>query len=649
MAIQTIDRGTAGDSSDKFKPGVAFDTCQSNDDYLNFSKVGIVSTLANLRTVTGVLDGSVFTVTESGLSYRITATPETIVGFSASLMTQDDQGCFIKLDTGSQWAVIIVETGASFVKSRWPALYGLATHKLRTAGSCKLVCFGDSVTFCQGTVGKADSVNRIGTATGFGDGSTYNNWQLITPWPAYLQAYLRDIYNDANISVVNRGFSGDSVYQLVKRHITSPDADLGFMMIGINDCAYCTNNHVDYINMFDVNNGYSLVNFGIGLQQMIIRETIRGTAMILMTCESQASNVGYDGTVNSGNILTDAYNDVIRSVGDMYGIPVIETISDLFESYPIYPRVISLGVEQLGLTHDGVHLDPYGAVILAAKLAAPLSGKFQRLTRLEPVVSGSKIVANYAQGSVNSIARVDDSASSFAPFFLDQTNPVSINLTSGQYVLFSFYCSVEDLVAFPAGKVSNGGVTTFELDFGVEQPEYKLDFPSGQKVSSYGINSRPVSSVTIEGDATLQTFSSRGAIRKGIHIATRGWHTLKVYCASGTAEVYGLQFVGQDSLNSRGSFIREFQLTGALNASSGLTIYTSDSDYDDILVDVRTEIAGTKHWCKSRLTKVGTAYSQAYEVTNANITIVWSGNNIILEHTLGSAMAVNFTSVYIYK
>jgi lysophospholipase L1-like esterase len=566
-------------------------------------------------------------------------------------MTNDDGGTFVKLTAGAWWACIVVESGASFVKSRWPALYGRGTHKLRTQGACKIVTYGDSITFCQGTVGKADSTNFIGVATNFGDGSAYNNWRLTTTWSDYLQAYLRDVHNDANITVINRGYSGDSVYQLVKRHITPPNADLGLIMIGINDCAYCTNNHVDDANMLDPANGYNLTNFAIGLQQMLIRETIRGTAIILMTCESQVGNVGFDGTTNSGNILTDAYNDVIRSVGDMYGVPVIEVISDLFQAYPLFPRVVSTGptVEQPGITHDGVHLDPYGAILLGAKLVAPFAGKFQRLTRLEPIISGSKIVANYAQASVNSEALLDDSAASFAPFFIDQTNPASINLTAGQQALFSFYCGTDDLIAFPAGKVSNGGVVVFNLDFGNEQPEYKLDFPIGQKVSSYGINSRPKAALSIEGNATIQTFSNRGAIRKGIHVATKGWHTFQVLCVSGTAEVYGLQFTGQESLNPKGYFVGEYLLTGALNPSVGQVIYNSDSDYDDIVVEVRAEVGGAKHWCKSRLTKVGASYTQSYEISSANITIIWSGNDVILEHTLATAMLVNFTSIYIYK
>jgi hypothetical protein len=46
MTIQTIDRGTAGDTGDKFRIGAAFDVCQANDDYLN--------TLVSFTSQTGI-------------------------------------------------------------------------------------------------------------------------------------------------------------------------------------------------------------------------------------------------------------------------------------------------------------------------------------------------------------------------------------------------------------------------------------------------------------------------------------------------------------------------------------------------------------------------------------------------------------------
>lgn len=561
--------------------------------------------------------------------YTITDNPELIDGFAPSAVALDDGFTFLNLSNG-YYAVLDHVTAVDYVKTQWPKLYANAMAKLRLKKSAKVVCYGDSITFGQGTVGKADSVDRIGDPTNFGDGSTYQNWQLITPYPTQLQAYLRDVYGDVNLTVENRGYSGDSAYQLVKRHITPPNADIGVVMIGINDCAYATNNHIDEDGVFNTL-GYKLADFTKALEVFLTREVMRGTALMLMSCESQASNVGFDGTVNSGNVLTEAYNDAIRSIGSKYGIPVIETIKDIFYGYPIYARVVSPGVEQAGLTHDGVHLDPYGVNVLAGRLTAVFSGKGAEFNCKYPVYSGSKMLANYAQDSVNSpTALMSTSSSSYAPFFLSQSEAQSINLTAGQTVYFSFYAANDDLIVYPCGKLSDGGVTTVTLNFGAEQPEYTLDYPTMQKVEDYGIESRPASAFTLEGSASVQEFGSRGDLRRGIHLASKGWHTIAIFCAAGTCELYGLQFSSQETAYSESKLSREVKLTGTLANSTQTDIYTSDSDYEDILVDLRCDVGGTKHWCKSRLTKVGATYAQSYELADSDIRIEWNGNNITI-------------------
>lgn len=606
-----------------------------------------VGTISDLRAVTNVVDGWFIIVNDSGLRYKITSSPESIPGFTPSLMVNDDDSTFIKLAAGLQWAVIDTESesGGRLVRSRWPSLYGKFLHKCRVGDAVKIATFGDSTVFCQGTVGKADSVNRIGDPTNFGDGSTYNNWQLITPWPTIMQSHIASAYG-ITVNLENRGYSGDSVYQVVQRHITPTGADLATLMIGINDCAYATSNHT-VTNGVLTAAGYNLDAFSTGLKQVLIRETLRGVAMVLQTCVAQASNVGFDGTINSGNILTEAYNDVIRAVGKDFCIPVIETESDMLASYPIYPRVILPSGEQAGITHDGVHFDPYGANIIASRLLACFTGK--SLIAADRVSAGSKQLANYFQSSVTSNAVLSNSANSTAPYYLDQTNPQSINLTAGQFVYFSFYAETDDLIAHPSGSISNGGVTTIELDLSVQQPEFRLDTPSGQQSDSNRAGSRPESSKTIEGSASQSTFGKRGAALKGIHVATRGWHTIKVTCAAGTAEVYGLQFSGQDSFTPSGVFIDEYLLSGTLGNSGQQVAYTSDSDYEDITVDFRANVNGSLFWVKARLTKIGTTYSAEYIAQSSGLRVEWSGDNVVIFNDTAGNILVNFASVYIFK
>ncbi len=63
MTIQQIDRGTAGDPSDRFKIGTALDTAQANDEYLDSVKPTVIATFAALAS-TPVVAGSVYYLKE---------------------------------------------------------------------------------------------------------------------------------------------------------------------------------------------------------------------------------------------------------------------------------------------------------------------------------------------------------------------------------------------------------------------------------------------------------------------------------------------------------------------------------------------------------------------------------------------------------
>lgn len=86
MPIQTIDRGTAGDAGDKFKIGVALDTCQANDNYLDAKITAL--TLANFAAISSAIIaiGQTFQIlchTTSGYGFG------DFVGVSSSGLTAD--------------------------------------------------------------------------------------------------------------------------------------------------------------------------------------------------------------------------------------------------------------------------------------------------------------------------------------------------------------------------------------------------------------------------------------------------------------------------------------------------------------------------------------------------------------------------------
>ena len=112
--------------------------------------------------------------------------------------------------------------------------------KLKRRQPVKIACQGNSVTFGQYT-GQSGAIPTNGTETGYGDGSTHQHDQIPIPYPSVLQNTLREIFGD-NITVLNKGYSGDRVSNGYNRHRLYSNQDCTIFEYGINDNAYCTSN-----------------------------------------------------------------------------------------------------------------------------------------------------------------------------------------------------------------------------------------------------------------------------------------------------------------------------------------------------------------------------------------------------------------------
>jgi lysophospholipase L1-like esterase len=94
-------------------------------------------------------------------------------------------------------------------------------NKMINGEVVKVVCYGDSITFGY----KPVDPNR---------GS-----QVANPYPKVLQERLRNVFNNTNITVVNRGTSGwqtDEAVANFSTKVLAENPDLVIMMFGINDC-----------------------------------------------------------------------------------------------------------------------------------------------------------------------------------------------------------------------------------------------------------------------------------------------------------------------------------------------------------------------------------------------------------------------------
>lgn len=103
----------------------------------------------------------------------------------------------------------------------------------------RIVCFGDSITF------------------GFDPDN--GGAQIGTPYPARLQEYLRLMYQNNNITVVNQGISGNTTASLIARFDTAvvdETPDFVIQMIGINDCGLSVDPDTFRSNLIILYNNY---------------------------------------------------------------------------------------------------------------------------------------------------------------------------------------------------------------------------------------------------------------------------------------------------------------------------------------------------------------------------------------------------------
>ena len=119
--------------------------------------------------------------------------------------------------------------------------------KLKRRQPVKIACQGNSVTFGQYT-GQSGAIPTNGTETGYGDGSTHQHDQIPIPYPSVLQNTLREIFGD-NITVLNKGYSGDRVSNGYNRHRLYSNQDLDNLCVRLTFiCKHFDLNYFVYYN-----------------------------------------------------------------------------------------------------------------------------------------------------------------------------------------------------------------------------------------------------------------------------------------------------------------------------------------------------------------------------------------------------------------
>lgn len=496
-------------------------------------------TVSSAKAKTSYNENEVVYLIDRGYNFQFKSSRQLIAGQSVSEMTFDDE------------LHVLIDSGGMLEFCDWQKLpavesknYANYQAKLRGRSDSVGVCaIGDSTTFCQAQPLTIGATDRSGQPTGFGDGSTYANWQVNNHWPKVLG----DIMQSAaagGASVSNLGFSGDRALTGYLRHRVATSNDVTMIMFGINDVLYATSNGVNPDQIYD-NGLYSLVNFQMVMRKLIARELVRGKTVVVVGTNVFGSVTGWDGTGYSANRLTEAYDTVSKSVAQEFGCLFVDNKSDIMRQYNIVDLTTFTTTQPTPIVVDGTHLNETGCKILGGRFAAVILSKWKTptiVTSKSTLLSNPNVTDMIGKGQNGVLPNSSSNSPSFS-----STQPATISLTAGQPVFYPIYVEEDSLIVFPEMIGSAAGAqVTFRVNGGAILPA-KLN------PRELGTTPAPSKAATVSGthiDESTQNYSQDGMF---IALVARGWHLLEVSkdSGSGGALLDSFQFYSEKEIRDK--------------------------------------------------------------------------------------------------
>jgi len=200
-------------------------------------------------------------------------------------------------DSGGNFTSSNVEDALGELAGRMPSQSEGVSQVIRNMNdglAVKIVCLGDSITY-----GQLDAGGRA-----------------VTPWPARLQALLRQYYSNNNITVINAGVSGNTVATMAGRFaadVRAQNPDLIMFNGGTNDSRQP--------------NAVSLSDYLQAVNQVLA--LCNPTPVVIWGLtprfKEQAGGDGED--------VIHLYRQVLRDAATLRGIPYIDTFNGLHNLY----------------------------------------------------------------------------------------------------------------------------------------------------------------------------------------------------------------------------------------------------------------------------------------------------------------------------
>ena len=227
-------------------------------------------------------------------------------------------------------------------------------RSLRKGSPVTIACMGDSMTYGHDT---SSSDRRSADATPCDDGSRHSFTRASITYPEALQKYLNKIYAN-NVTVTNRGYSGDYVKKGIERWNKKHNANLTIIMYGTND------SRASYVPVEYRGNIEEYLKW---YEQAIIREILWGKAVIIFSPPKVQS---------FGDLDIDTFANGLIQLCEKYNVPCIDT--ELFT------------INYNNINSDGVHFNGVGYEIFGMKSASVFVA--ENLLKPQYVKGGTKLL-----------------------------------------------------------------------------------------------------------------------------------------------------------------------------------------------------------------------------------------------------------------
>lgn len=408
-------------------------------------------------------------------------------GTGAGLVGYDDSESY---QDGSIGAEIQRLASAKYLhKNR--RLLGQANKKLRAGEPLTIVCVGDSLTAGY----DANSADKVPADNG--------DWATHAPitYPKQLGNSLNAMTN-STVTVINRGYSGDTAKASFDRWTTNPNAQVAHIMLGINDT--------------EGKLGATYEQFCEYIEKLVKRYIDWGCGVVLHTTTALQ--------FNSGNNWTAPYYQFVQSIAEVYGCPVFE--SEIVTQYAEYDGIYS----------DGAHFNKqgyfkYGRAVASFILAG---GYVQNIVPITGLYSQQVGRSTTKVGFWNKGATIAYTRNSY----LTNGGIADFAANSTARISFSFYLGCE-LATLDIVGILDGAYVTIAEEANETLPEYAKRGPAARNRDTLKRNQgkaiTETSGYIVKGGRTnskgLDAWAGTlvGAGWKTIYISTYGENATNIY------------------------------------------------------------------------------------------------------------------------